>query len=127
MKLRRNIAAVAAFLICATSAAADCANTEFQGQNFTYCRAQASDDIRLFLYANDTQVYGNFRTLDEALAREAHYTTRALFVDFGVETTGEMDSEHGLIPCKDFVHDQLLSRRSAEDANPTCASGQDPS
>ena len=57
------------------------------------------------------------------------YTTRhgRELLIFGVETTGEMDSEHGLIPCKDFVHDQLFSRRSAEDANPTCASGQDPS
>jgi hypothetical protein len=31
----------------------------------------------------------------------------------GVVPTGEMDSEHGLFPCKDFVHDKFRSRRSA--------------
>lgn len=70
MRLKRSIAAVAALVLYASSATADCANTEFKGQNFTYCRAQASDDIRLFLYAQDSQVYGNFRNIDEALSRD---------------------------------------------------------
>lgn len=142
MKLRRNIAAVAAFLICATSAAADCANTEFQGQNFTYCRAQASDDIRLFLYANDTQVYGNFRTLDEALAREGKKLAFAmngsmyhpdrrpvgLFVQQGQEisriVTSEGPGNFGLLPngvfCIEDNRFTLIESRSFAAAPPEC-------
>ena len=41
--------------------------------------------------------------------------------------TGEMDSEHGLFPSKEFAHDQFRSRRSTKDVNPTCILEQVPS
>jgi hypothetical protein len=40
--------------------------------------------------------------------------------------TGEMDSEHGLFPSKEFAHDQFRSRRSTEGVNPTCILEQVP-
>ncbi len=40
--------------------------------------------------------------------------------------TGEMDSEHGLFPCKKSAHDQPISRRFAKDASASCAPRQDP-
>ncbi len=142
MNLRRNLAALAALLLCATSAAADCANTEFQGQKFTYCRANASDDIRLFLYAKDTQVYGNFRTVDEALARDGkklafamngsmYHPDRSpvgLFVEKGEEVsrivTSEGPGNFGLLPngvfCIEDSRFTLIESRSFASAPPQC-------
>lgn len=70
--MRRTLkgAVLAALCGAASTAQADCTRTDFREQSFTYCEARATDDLRLFLYANEAQVYGNFRTLDEALARD---------------------------------------------------------
>ncbi|MGY6549839.1 MAG: phosphodiester glycosidase family protein [Roseinatronobacter sp.] len=73
MMLRTARAAVLAMIALgmgAGAAQAECRRTEFQGQSFTYCDASIRDDVRLFLYARETQVYGNFRTINEALARD---------------------------------------------------------
>jgi uncharacterized protein YigE (DUF2233 family) len=99
-----------------SAAQADCVRNEYSGKSYTYCTAKAGDDLRLFLYANETQVYGNFRTLDEALAREGkklafamngsmYHPDRSpvgLFVEDGVErsrlATREGPGNFGLLP-----------------------------
>lgn len=70
MRLTLKAAVLAALLATAGAAQAECTRTEFREQSFTYCEARASDDIRLFLYAGENQVYGNFRSIEEVLARE---------------------------------------------------------
>ena len=65
-----NLAALLAFLTLSLPVQAACERAEYAGASFTHCTAKAGDDVRLFLYARDSQVYGNFRNIDEALARD---------------------------------------------------------
>ncbi len=108
--------ALAVFLGLGSAAQAECVRTEYQDKSYTYCTAKAGDDLRLFLYATETQVYGNFRTLDEALAREGkklafamngsmYHPDRSpvgLFIERGVErsrlVTREGPGNFGLLP-----------------------------
>ncbi len=103
-------------MLGAPPAVAECQRTQYRDQNFTYCTARADDDIRLFLYANETQVYGNFRTIDDALARDGkklafamnasmYHPNRSpvgLFVENGQEisslVTREGPGNFGLLP-----------------------------
>lgn len=67
----RATRAAVALVLLATPAAAECRTTLFQDRAFTICEAQAGDDLRLFLRPSDgAPVYGNFRPIDEALARD---------------------------------------------------------
>ena len=142
MRARISIAVLAAFILSASGAIADCANTQFQGHSFTYCRAQGSDDMRLFLYARDTQVYGNFRTIDEALAREGKKLAFAmngsmyhpdrrpvgLYIEQGEEisriVTSEGPGNFGLLPngvfCIEESRFTLIESRSFAAAPPEC-------
>lgn len=70
MQTTLRLAVLLALGLGAAPAHAECQRTDYQGASFTYCTASASDDVRLFLYANESQVFGNFRSVDEALARE---------------------------------------------------------
>ncbi len=69
-RIALNLAALLAFLILAVPAQATCERTDYKDASFTHCTAKAGDDLRLFLYSRDDQVYGNFRNIDDALARE---------------------------------------------------------
>jgi uncharacterized protein YigE (DUF2233 family) len=51
---------------------AECQNATHLDQSFTLCECvRTDDDLRLFLRpANDAPVFGNFRAIDDALARD---------------------------------------------------------
>lgn len=58
-------------VLVAAPAVANCRSTVYLGQSFTLCEVQANDDLRLFLRPSDeAAVFGNFRPIDEMLARE---------------------------------------------------------
>jgi uncharacterized protein YigE (DUF2233 family) len=62
---------VALVLFAPLPAFAECENATHLEQSFTLCNVRAGDDLRLFLRPNDdAPVYGNFRAIDDALARE---------------------------------------------------------
>lgn len=104
-------------LLAPLPAAADCLNTTYLDQSFTLCEAGTSDDMRFFLRPDDgTPVYGNFRAIDDALARDGkklafamngsmYHTDRrpvGLYVEGGREmapiVTREGPGNFGLLP-----------------------------
>ncbi|WP_323038080.1 phosphodiester glycosidase family protein [Pararhodobacter sp.] len=66
----RLLAAVVALGLSGGAALAECQSTVFEGDSFTTCTAQASEDVRLFLMAADGQVFGSFARIDADLAAE---------------------------------------------------------
>lgn len=109
-------AAACAVWLVAGAATAECLRSEYQGQSFTYCEARASDDLRVFLYDADNQVFGSFRNVDVALASEGkrlafamngsmYHPDRSpvgLFIEDGVEisriVTSAGPGNFGLLP-----------------------------
>ena len=78
IRLKLKAALIAGLMVMGGNAWADCTRAEFRDQSFTYCDARAGDDIRLFLYAGENQVYGNFRSINEALAQDGKRLAFAL-------------------------------------------------
>lgn len=68
--IKAGLGALALWAASSHPARADCARSDYLGQSFTTCTAHAEDDLRLFLYADEDKVFGNFTTVDSALARE---------------------------------------------------------
>lgn len=143
MRIACKLAAALAVLLATSPAArADCLRTDYNGASYTHCTASASDDIRLFLYANETQVYGNFRTINDALARDGKKLAFAmnasmyhpdrrpvgLFIAQGTEisplVTREGPGNFGLLPNGVFCilpeHFTLMESRSFAAAAPEC-------
>ncbi len=136
------LAMLAALFLTATSAQADCTRTSFHDQSFTYCEARITDDLRLFLYGANEQVYGNFRNIDEALASEGKKLAFAmnasmyhpdrrpvgLFIQDGKElsriVTSEGPGNFGLLPngvfCIEAERFTLIESRRFAAAPPAC-------
>ncbi|SUZ30435.1 hypothetical protein ROE7235_00157 [Roseibaca ekhonensis] len=68
--MARIVSAVAAALLWALPAQAECSRTDYLDQRFTICEAQAGDDLRLFLRGDDGQTYGSFTAVDDALSEK---------------------------------------------------------
>ncbi len=116
MRRTARIAACLVLVFSAAGAKADCTRTDYRDKSFTYCEARAGDDIRLFLFANDTKVYGNFRNINEALAQDGQKLAFAmngsmyhpdrspvgLYIEAGEEVsrivTSEGPGNFGLLP-----------------------------
>ncbi len=135
------VAALAAWLLAGT-AAADCLRSEYQGQSFTACEARVSDDLRLFLYGADQQVYGSFRSIDAALAAESkrlafamnasmYHPDRSpvgLYIEDGEEVsrivTSEGPGNFGMLPNGVFCIEEgrftLIESRAFAKAPPEC-------
>jgi len=63
--------ALALAVLVPLPALAECENVGYLDQSFTLCNVRAGDDVRLFLRpTDDAPVYGNFRAIDDALARD---------------------------------------------------------
>ncbi len=73
---------------------------------------QSNKEIAHDLSISEVTVKMHMRSICTKLGATLHDTGRISPI-LGVVPTGEMDSEHGLFPCKDFVHDKFRSRRSA--------------
>jgi len=142
MRLKARFAALLALLFGTGAAQADCTRTEYRDQSFTYCEARATDDVRLFLFANETQVYGNFRNIDEALARDGkklafamngsmYHPNRSpvgLYIESGEEmsriVTSEGPGNFGLLPngvfCIEDARFTLIESRRFDADRPDC-------
>lgn len=142
MRLKARIAALIALLVGTGAAQAECTRVEYRDKSFTYCEAQATDDIRLFLYANETQVFGNFRNIDEALARDGkklafamngsmYHPNRSpvgLYIEGGEEVsrivTSEGPGNFGLLPngvfCIEEARFTLIESRRFDADRPDC-------
>ncbi|MCC5960955.1 MAG: phosphodiester glycosidase family protein [Rhodobacteraceae bacterium] len=68
--IKAGLGALALWAAGSSAAMAECARTDYLGASFTICTADVQDDLRLFLYADEDKVYGNFTTIDAALSRE---------------------------------------------------------
>ena len=68
--IKPALGALALWAASVTASVAECARTDYLDHSFTTCTAKVGDDLRLFLYADETKVYGNFATIDSALTRE---------------------------------------------------------
>ncbi|TVR46691.1 MAG: hypothetical protein EA386_09380 [Rhodobacteraceae bacterium] len=141
-KRARAAIAALALLLPAAQAQADCTRTEFQGSSFTYCSARIDDDLRLFLYASEGEVFGNFRSIDEALAQDGkrlafamngsmYHPDRSpvgLYIEDGEElsslVTREGPGNFGLLPngvfCIEEARFTLLESRSFAGTPPQC-------
>lgn len=142
MRLKARFAALLALMFGAGAAQADCTRTDYRDQSFTYCEANATDDIRLFLYASETQVFGNFRNVDEALARDGkklafamngsmYHPNRSpvgLYIEGGEEfsriVTSEGPGNFGLLPngvfCIEDARFTLIESRRFNADRPAC-------
>ena len=142
MRRIARIALCLAFAMHAGAAAAECTRTAYRDQSFTYCEAKATDDLRLFLFAEDTKVYGNFRNINDALAREGkklafamngsmYHPDRSpvgLYIEAGEEVsrivTSEGPGNFGLLPNGVFCIEQnrftLIESRRFDADRPDC-------
>ncbi len=142
MRRIARIALCLAFAMHAGAAAAECTRTAYRDQSFTYCEAKATDDLRLFLFAEDTKVYGNFRNINDALAREGkklafamngsmYHPDRSpvgLYIEAGEEVsrivTAEGPGNFGLLPNGVFCIEQnrftLIESRRFDADRPDC-------
>lgn len=68
--LKASLGALALWAAGLSPALAECARTDYLGASFTICTAHVQDDLRLFLYADEDKVYGNFTAIDAALSRK---------------------------------------------------------
>jgi uncharacterized protein YigE (DUF2233 family) len=60
---------LALLLLPVAAGATECRNTLFRGQSYTVCTVRpAAEDLRLFLYDETGQPYGQFGAIDRALA-----------------------------------------------------------
>ncbi|MDE0591107.1 phosphodiester glycosidase family protein [Halocynthiibacter sp. C4] len=68
----RSLSFLLGFLAVITghSAAAQCAVEEFEGNAYTVCRADAEDDLRLFLRNDENRILGGFSAVNAALKPE---------------------------------------------------------
>ncbi len=98
------------------AAAAACQTTTFEAIAFTYCTAEAGDDLRLFLNGADGLPYGGFGAVDASLAATGQHLAFAmnagmfkpdqspvgLYIEAGVEKhkiiTAEGPGNFGLLP-----------------------------
>ncbi|WP_417604140.1 phosphodiester glycosidase family protein [Primorskyibacter flagellatus] len=71
-KTKRGIlAALFTWLIAGPALALDCRDLSHEGNDYTICEADVSnDEIRLFLNADDGSLYGHFSAISDALAKE---------------------------------------------------------
>lgn len=142
MRLKARFAALLVLMFGTGAAQADCTRTDYRDQSFTYCEAHATDDIRLFLYASETQVFGNFRNIDEALARDGkklafamngsmYHPNRSpvgLYIEAGQEVsrivTSEGPGNFGLLPngvfCIEEARFTLIESRRFDADRPDC-------
>ncbi len=143
MRNRARAALVAlALAFCAGQAQADCTRAEFDGSSFTWCEVRAGDDLRLFLNKDEGQVYGNFRAINEALARDGkrlafamnasmYHPDRSpvgLYVEDGEQlsrlVTSEGPGNFGLLPngvfCIEGGRFTLIESRAFAAAPPDC-------
>ena len=140
-RARATIAALA-LMLPAAQAQADCTRTEYHGSSFTYCAAHIDDDLRLFLYGAEGEVFGNFRNIDEALAQDGkrlafamngsmYHPDRSpvgLYIEDGQEFSGLVTREgpgnFGLLPngvfCIEEARFTLLESRRFGDDPPQC-------
>ncbi|TVP70704.1 MAG: hypothetical protein EA339_12305 [Rhodobacteraceae bacterium] len=136
------LGALVAFVLTGTMAQADCTRTSFRDQSFTHCEARITDDLRLFLYGSNEQVYGNFRNIDETLASEGkklafamnasmYHPDRSpvgLFIQDGHElsriVTSEGPGNFGLLPngvfCIEAGRFTVIESRRFAAARPDC-------
>lgn len=68
--MARIASIIAASLLWALPAQANCTRTEYLDQRFTTCEVKAGEDLRVFLRGPDGLTYGNFTAVDAALAAE---------------------------------------------------------
>ena len=68
---RAFLAALAAATLLATGASAlECRDDTYLGDRYTLCEASPGDEMRLFLKDGEDKLYGQFSTIDRALAAE---------------------------------------------------------
>ncbi len=140
-RTRACFAVLVAWLMAGT-AAAECVRVEYLDHSFTHCEARAGDDLRLFLYSSDTQVFGSFRNIDSALAAEGkrlafamnggmYHPDRSpvgLYIEDGEEksriVTSEGPGNFGLLPNGVFCIEErrftLIESRAFASAPPDC-------
>lgn len=140
--MARILSAVAALLLWAVPARADCSRTEYRDQRFTQCEISATDDLRLFLRNADGQIYGSFATVEDALAQDGKTLAFAmnggmyhadrmpvgLYVEEGVESARLVLSEgpgnFGLLPngvfCVEDTRLTIIESRAFAVARPAC-------
>ncbi len=138
----RTVLTLLAVMLLAGQAQADCTRTDYLGNSFTHCEAVSGDDLRLFLYSAEDQVYGNFRKIDEALARDGkrlafamnggmYHPDRSpvgLYIEGGAQVsrlvTSEGPGNFGLLPngvfCIEDNRFTLIESRAFATAPPDC-------
>ncbi len=138
----RLLGVLAALVLTATNAQAECNRTDYRDQSFTYCETRITDDLRLFLNDAEDQVYGNFRKINEALARDGktlafamnasmYHRDRSpvgLFIQNGEElsriVTAEGPGNFGLLPngvfCIEAERFTMIESRRFAAAPPAC-------
>lgn len=134
--------AVAMLLGLGSAAQAECIRTSYKDQSFTYCTAHARDDVRLFLYGEDERVFGNFRNINDRLARDnkklafamngsMYHPNRApvgLYIEGSEElsriVTNEGPGNFGLLPngvfCIEEARFTLIESRRFDADRPDC-------
>jgi uncharacterized protein YigE (DUF2233 family) len=71
--MRSALTAAAVCLLAQTAFAVDCAPVGFEGVRYTVCEVDASqEDLELFLRDAEGEIYGQFTSVDRALAETGH-------------------------------------------------------
>ncbi|NBB96778.1 MAG: hypothetical protein GVY34_01200 [Alphaproteobacteria bacterium] len=140
--MARIASALAAFLVWAAPAQAECSRTEYLDQRFTICDVTADDDLRLFLRGADGRTFGSFAAVNAALSDRGktlafamnggmYHPDRApvgLYVESGDEQARLILSEgpgnFGLLPngvfCIEDTRLTIIESRTFAQARPAC-------
>ena len=140
--MARIRSALAAALLWAAPAQADCARADYMDQRFTFCEASAGDDLRLFLRDTKGQTFGSFasvnaaltdadKTLDFAMNGGMYHPDRApvgLYIEDSVEQARLILSEgpgnFGLLPngvfCVEDTRLTIIESHAFAAARPAC-------
>ncbi len=129
-------------LIWSGAVAEECQRSDFLDRSFTYCEARTGDDLRLFLFDANDQVYGSFRNINAALAADGkklafamngsmYHPDRSpvgLYIEDGEEVsrivTAEGPGNFGLLPngvfCINAGRFTLIESRAFAKSPPDC-------
>ena len=133
-------ALVLALVLPGMAEAAACRDTEFEGQSYTVCDAEPTDDLRLF-WQGDGLPYGSFAAINAALdpqGQELAFAMNAgmfhsdlspvgLYIENGIEAarlvTSDGPGNFGLLPNGVFcIGDRfaVIESRTFAETRPTC-------